>query len=70
MLEEQNALSEPAPVHDFVTTGGSVPAAERAAVADPARYQEAALAWIRQNQTAAMIAGFAVGVFVGVLMRD
>ncbi len=30
---------------------------------------EAALAWVRENQTLAMLGAFAAGVFVGVLMR-
>lgn len=26
--------------------------------------------WIRSNQTLAMVAGFGIGVFIGVMMRD
>lgn len=28
------------------------------------------LDWVRENQTVAMLGAFAVGVFVGVMMRD
>ena len=29
-----------------------------------------ALAWVEQNQTLAMLGAFALGVFIGALMRD
>jgi len=31
---------------------------------------EAVLNWVNENQTLAMLGAFALGVFVGVLMRD
>ncbi len=37
---------------------------------DPAEMINAALTWVEQNQTLAMLGAFALGVFVGVLMRD
>ena len=30
----------------------------------------AALSWVEENQTLAMLGAFALGVFVGVMMRD
>lgn len=37
---------------------------------DPAAMMDAALEWVEQNQTLAMLGAFALGVFVGVMMRD
>ena len=37
---------------------------------DPEAMMEAALAWVEENQTLAMLGAFALGVFIGTLMRD
>ncbi len=37
---------------------------------DPASLMTEALAWVEQNQTLAMLGAFALGVFIGALMRD
>ena len=37
---------------------------------DPAALMDAALTWVEENQTLAMLGAFALGVFVGVLMRE
>lgn len=37
---------------------------------DPADVIASALEWVEKNQTLAMLGAFAVGVFVGVLLRD
>ncbi len=37
---------------------------------DPAEMMTEALAWVEQNQTLAMLGAFALGVFIGALMRD
>ena len=37
---------------------------------DLASAMEAATDWVEKNQTLAMLGAFALGVFVGVLMRD
>ena len=37
---------------------------------DPAAMMAAARSWIEENQTLAMLGAFALGVFVGVMMRD
>lgn len=46
-------------------------AAEHASLDDhrPPLVQDQAKAWIRENRTLAVLGAFAVGVFVGVLMR-
>ena len=37
---------------------------------DPAAVMAEALSWVEHNQTLAMLGAFALGVFVGALMRD
>ncbi len=37
---------------------------------DPAAVMAAALEWVEQNQTLAMLGAFALGVFIGAMMRD
>ncbi len=37
---------------------------------DPASLMTESLAWVEQNQTLAMLGAFALGVFIGALMRD
>ena len=37
---------------------------------DPASVMTEALAWIEENQTLAMLGAFALGVFIGAMMRD
>ena len=37
---------------------------------DPAALMAEALSWVEQNQTLAMLGAFALGVFIGALMRD
>ncbi len=37
---------------------------------DPAEMMTEALAWVEQNQTLPMLGAFALGVFIGALMRD
>ena len=37
---------------------------------DPASLMTEALAWVEQNQTLAMLGAFALGVFIGAMMRD
>ena len=44
--------------------------AERPNPPDPAALMAEALSWVEENQTLAMLGAFALGVFIGVLMRD
>lgn len=37
---------------------------------DPSELMSEALAWVEKNQTLAMLGAFALGVFIGALMRD
>ena len=37
---------------------------------DPAALMAEALSWVEHNQTLAMLGAFALGVFIGALMRD
>ena len=37
---------------------------------DPEAMMEAALDWVEQNQTLAILGAFAFGVFIGVMMRE
>ena len=37
---------------------------------DPAAVMAAALEWVEENQTFAMLGAFALGVFIGTMMRD
>lgn len=43
---------------------------ERPAPLDPSTLVTEALAWVEENQTLAMLGAFALGVFIGALMRD
>ena len=43
---------------------------EPTAPLDPAEMMTEALAWVEKNQTLAMLGAFALGVFIGALMRD
>ncbi len=37
---------------------------------DPASVMAAALAWVEENQSLAMLGAFALGVFIGTMMRE
>ena len=37
---------------------------------DPAAVMAAAMEWVEQNPTLAMLGAFALGVFIGAMMRD
>ena len=37
---------------------------------DPAEVMARAVEWVEQNQTLAMLGAFALGVFIGTMMRD
>ncbi len=65
MLEQDtlDPAPEPAP-----PPGTDEPSLDEEGQGD-APLMEAALAWVRENQTLAMLGAFAAGVFVGVLMR-
>ena len=41
-----------------------------AGLPDPASVMAEAMAWVEQNQTLAMLGAFALGVFIGTMMRD
>ncbi len=63
---DQNAkTSEPG-----VANASGIVDREPAVSLDPAEMMTEALAWIEQNQTLAMLGAFALGVFIGALMRD
>ena len=63
---DQNAkTSEPG-----VANASGIVDREPAVPLDPAEMMTEALAWIEQNQTLAMLGAFALGVFIGALMRD
>ncbi len=48
----------------------SIGGPEAPAYGDLPKTQAMVSDWIRENQTLAMIAGFAMGVFVGAMIRD
>ena len=37
---------------------------------DPASVMAAALTWVEENQSLAMLGAFALGIFIGTMMRD
>ena len=37
---------------------------------DPASMMAAALTWVEENQSLAMLGAFALGIFIGTMMRD
>ncbi len=57
------------PAHD--ATGEAAPTSETETTGDAKAMLRAASpgAWVREHQTAALIGSFAVGVFLGVLLR-
>ena len=65
-----------APLPDAAPVGAEIPAGKtgeiprRAAAGDVPEWQQLITGWVRENQILAMAGGFALGVFLGVLMRD
>ncbi|WP_457653519.1 hypothetical protein [Rhodocaloribacter sp.] len=57
------------PVHDATDEGDQRPETETTGDARAILPAESPGAWVREHQTAALIGSFAVGVFLGVLLR-
>ena len=66
-MYENTKTTEP---HEGSRYGAPPNDQELAPPPDPAAAMEAALSWVEENQTLAMLGAFALGVFVGVMMRD
>ena len=65
-----NANPETAPPDVGSRDGAPFTPDDRELIPDPAAVMSAALEWVEQNQTLAMLGAFALGVFIGAMMRD
>lgn len=77
LYSDPNSLSAPASTPKETVYADVEPPMEKAdglsspaASADIPEWQQVITDWVRENQILAMAGGFALGVFMGVLLRD